>query len=362
MPHRFKLLFLVCVAVSSAAYGWPQDAPPVVATPSAVAPNAAANPANPATPAAVEQPASINGVVVDQSGAAINGAKITIGRSGQTLSPDALSSTDGQFFFPNVSPGAFQLTITASGFTAKTFSGSAQPGETQTVPQLMMEVAPAMTQVSVALTRDEVVEEEMKVEEQQRILGIVPNFYVSYTPFTGPLSARQKFRLAARSVIDPFTFFVVGASAGVEQADNHFAGYGQGTEGYAKRFGANFADAVTGTFIGGAILPALLKQDPRYFYKGTGTFQNRALYAIGMSVISKGDNGKWQPGYSSILGSLAAGGISNIYYPADDRNGAELTFENAAIGIVSNAVTNLLQEFVIRKFTPKARTGDIVTK
>jgi hypothetical protein len=240
--------------------------------------------------------------------------------------------------------------------------GSTQPGETQTIPQLMMEVARAMTQVSVALTGYEVAEEEMKVEEQQRILGIVPNFYVSYTPNAAPLSSKQKYRLAARSVIDPFTFFFVAASAGVEQAQNHFVGYGQGTEGYAKRFGANFADAVSGTFIGGAILPSLLKQDPRYFYKGTGTFQTRALYAIGMSVISKGDNGKWQPGYSSILGSLAAGGISNIYYPADDRNGAELTFENAAIGIVSNALTNLLQEFVIRKFTPKARTGDISMK
>jgi hypothetical protein len=366
MPHRFKLLFLVCVAVFSAAYGWTQDAPPVVTAPNVTVPSSTPDSANPVTPASngesAVQPASLNGVVVDQSGAAITGARISIGRSGQTLSPDALSGTDGQFFFPSVSPGDFQLMIRAPGFTAKTFSGSVRPGETQTVPQLMMEVAPAMTQVSVALTRDEVAEEEMKVEEQQRILGIVPNFYVSYTPFTAPLSSKQKFRLAARSVIDPFTFFVVGASAGVEQADNHFSGYGQGTEGYAKRFGANFADAVSGTFIGGAILPSLLKQDPRYFYKGTGTFQERALYAIGMSVISKGDNGKWQPGYSAILGSLAAGGISNIYYPADDRNGAELTFENAAIGIVANAATNLLQEFVIRKFTPKARTGDITTR
>jgi hypothetical protein len=139
----------------------------------------------------------------------------------------------------------------------------------------------------------------------------------------------------------------------VEQAQNHFFEYGQGAEGYAKRFGADYADTVTGIFIGGAILPSLLKQDPRYFYKGTGSAESRALYAISMSVIAKGDNGRWQPGYSNILGALAAGGISNIYYPADDRNGAELTFVNAAIGIASNAATNLLQEFVIRKFTPK---------
>ena len=97
----------------------------------------------------------------------------------------------------------------------------------------------------------------------------------------------------------------------------------------AKRYGAGYADIVTGTFIGSAILPSLLKQDPRYFYKGTGSTRSRILYAIANSVICKGDNGRWQANYSSILGSLAAGGISNLYYPAQDRNGAGLTFENA---------------------------------
>jgi hypothetical protein len=348
MPLRPKLPFLAIFALIWALPGSTQDYPSL----SAIAvekPGTAIEDEQPGV-----QPASINGTVVDQSGAAIAGAQISIARKDRVLCPDVLSGTDGQFFFPSVAPGEFQLTIRASGFTPKTFSGRAQPGETQTVPQLVIEVASAVTLVNVALTRTEVAEEEMKVEEQQRVLGIVPNFYVSYVPNAAPLSSKQKFRLAARTVRDPFTAFVVAASAGVEQAQNHFAQYGQGAEGYAKRFGANYADTVSGTFIGGAILPALLKQDPRYFYKGTGSIQARALYAIGMSVISKGDNGKWQPGYSPILGSLAAGGISNIYYPADDRNGAELTFENAAIQIAANAATNLLQEFVIRKFTPRA--------
>jgi hypothetical protein len=138
----------------------------------------------------------------------------------------------------------------------------------------------------------------------------------------------------------------------VQQAQNHFSGYGQGAEGYAKRYGASYADLVTNTFIGGAILPSLLKQDPRYFYKGTGSVKSRALYAIANAVICKGDNGKWQANYSAILGSIAAGGISNLYYPANDR-GAGLTFENAAIGIGATAAANLLQEFVIRKLTPR---------
>jgi hypothetical protein len=159
-------------------------------------------------------------------------------------------------------------------------------------------------------------------------------------------------------VVDPVTFGVVGIAAGVEQAQNHFNGYGQGGQGYAKRYGAGYADTVSGTFIGGAILPSLLKQDPRYFYKGTGSTRSRILYAIANAVICKGDNGHWQANYSNILGSLAAGGISNLYYPADDRDGASLTFENASIGVGATAVANLFEEFVIRKITPKVSNRD----
>ena len=122
---------------------------------------------------------------------------------------------------------------------------------------------------------------------------------------------------------------MTGAVAGIEQANHTFAGYGQGAQGYGKRFGANYADGFVGNMIGGAILPSLFKQDPRYFYKGTGPVRSRALYAIATAVICKGDNGHWQLNYSGILGGLAAGGISNLYYPASDRSGVEVTFENS---------------------------------
>jgi hypothetical protein len=108
-------------------------------------------------------------------------------------------------------------------------------------------------------------------------------------------------------------------------------------------------------------LPTVFKQDPRYFYKGTGSKKSRVLYALANSVICKGDNGKWQPAYSSILGSIAAGGLSNLYYAPSDRNGAELTFENALVGIGAAAVTNLLQEFVVRKLTPHAMNNPPIT-
>jgi len=174
------------------------------------------------------------------------------------------------------------------------------------------------------------------------------------------LSSKQKFQLAWKTVIDPFTLVFVGGAAGVEQAQNHFSGYGQGAQGYGKRFGAGYADTVSGTFIGAAILPSLLKQDPRYFYKGTGSKTSRFMYAVANSFICKGDNGRWQPNYSNVLGSLASGGLSNLYYPANDRDGAELTFENAALGIGATAVANILQEFVIRKLTPKVPNREAV--
>jgi len=303
-------------------------------------------------------PGSINGTVVDQTGAVVSGAQVKLSSEERSQNQEVLSGTDGQFFFPKVAPGAFQLTITSARFAMQTFAGTLHSGEVDTIPQIALPVATDVTEVQVGLPRVEVAEEQLKVEEKQRILGAIPNFYVSYVPDAVALTSKEKFKLAWKTVIDPVTLLMVAGSAGVEQWQNHFNEYGQGAQGFAKRFGAGYADTVSGTLIGGAILPSLLKQDPRYFYKGTGSVPSRFLYAMANSVICKGDNGRWQPGYSNILGSLAAGGISNIYYPGNDRNGAELTFENAAIGIGTSAATNVLQEFVIRKLTPKAPKHD----
>ncbi len=296
---------------------------------------------------------SISGTVIDQTGAVVAGARVTLAREDRSASQEALSGADGQFFFANIAPGSFHLTIASAGFETQTASGILHAGENYGAPVAVLAVAANVTSVDVGVSQVEVAEEQLKVEEKQYVLGIIPNFYISYVPNAAPLDAKQKFKLAFRSVVDPFTFVIVGGTAGVEQAQNHFRGYGQGAEGYGKRFGANYADTVVGTFIGAAMLPSLLKQDPRYFYKGTGSKPSRMLYAIANAVICKGDNGRWQANYSGILGSLAAGGISNLYYPAQDQNGLGLTFENAAIGLGGNAVTNLFQEFVMKKFTPK---------
>jgi Carboxypeptidase regulatory-like domain len=306
----------------------------------------------PNQPADPQSPGSISGTVVDPSGATVTGAHVVLTRDDKTPKQEVLSGEDGQFSFVGVPPGPFQISVVSELFTTQKVAAILHPGEFLVLPQIVFALATAVTQVQVSVPRFEVAEEELKVEEKQRIFGVIPNFYVSYIPNAAPLASKQKFELAWRSTIDPVNFAITGVVAGVQQATNTPSGYGQGAQGYAKRYGASYADLVTGTFIGGAILPSLLKQDPRYFYKGTGSVRSRVLYAIANSVICKGDNGHWQPNYSSILGSLAAGGISNLYYPAENRNGAGLTFENALIGIGETAATNLLQEFVIRKLTP----------
>ncbi|HTC56557.1 MAG TPA: carboxypeptidase-like regulatory domain-containing protein [Candidatus Sulfotelmatobacter sp.] len=300
-------------------------------------------------------PGSVSGTIVDQSGAVVAGAQVTLTREGQSPNQQALSGDNGQFSFANVAPGAFQLTITSPGFATQTSSGILAPGEAHLVPQIALAVAANVTDVQVALSRIQVAEAQVKDEERQRVLGVIPNFYVTYDPHPLALTSKQKFELAWKTTIDPVTFVIVGGIAGVQQAENTFSGYGQGAQGYAKRYGASYADVAVGTFIGSAILPSLLKQDPRYFYKGTGSKRSRILYAIANSVICKGDNGHWQPNYSNVLGNLAAGGISNLYYPSQNRNGAGLTFENAAIGIGATAAANLVEEFLMRKLTTNTK-------
>ena len=301
---------------------------------------------------------SISGTVVDPSGAAVAGARVELTREDRDTEEVAISGDDGQFYFDSAAPGPFRLAVTAEGFAAQALSGTLHEGENYLAPRIALTLAAKKTEMSVIVPRVEIAEEQIKEEEKQRVLGFIPNFYVSYLPNAAPLTSKQKFELAWRSTLDPVTFLLTGAIAGAQQANNTFSGYGQGAQGYGKRYGADYADAVTDTFIGSAILPSLLKQDPRYFYKGTGTARSRILYAIANSVICKGDNGRWQANYSNILGSFAAGGISNLYYPSQDREGAALTFENAAIGIGASAAANLLQEFVIRKLTPAARSHD----
>jgi Carboxypeptidase regulatory-like domain len=292
---------------------------------------------------------AINGTVVDKDGAEVPNAAVVLTEGSFSL--QSVSGGDGSFAFKDVPAGPFDLTIAASGFATQHQSGILQPGEQEIIPPVQLVVATTI-EVNVTQTREEIAADQIDVQEKQRLFGVVPNYYVSYVPDAAPLNTRQKFQLSWKFAVNPFFLGVSAAFAGFEQANNSFSGYGQGAQGYAKRFGATYADFVSGTFFGNAIFPALLKQDPRYFYKGTGSKKSRFLYAVANAVICKGDNGHWQPNYSSVLGSLAAGGLSNLYYPASSRNGVGLTFENTLIGVGGSAMSAVVEEFFSKKLTP----------
>jgi hypothetical protein len=186
--------------------------------------------------------------------------------------------------------------------------------------------------------------EELKEEERQRIFGVLPNFNTSNIQNAAPLSAGQKFQLAFRGAVDPFQFVVAALDAGYSQWRNDFVGYGRGGQGYSKRFGAAYADQFSGAIWGNAVFPSLLHEDPRYFRKGEGTFKHRLLHSMASTVWTKHDNGTWGPNYANVLGNMAAGGLSNVYYPATDR-GMALTFERAATVTAEGAIGAVLEEF-----------------
>jgi hypothetical protein len=230
-------------------------------------------------------------------------------REGQSDEKEVSSDKEGRFTFPGVAPGPFQIKVSAEGFATQEQLGVLGVGQALEMPQISLPIAATTTEVQVRVSNFELAEEQIKVEETQRVLGVIPNFYVTYRHDALPLAPRQKLELAWKSAVDPVNFAANGAVAGIEQATDGFSGYGQGAQGYAKRYGASYADSFIGNMIGGFLLPSLLKQDPRYFYKGNGSTRSRVFYALANAVVCKGDNGHWQADYSGILGSLAAGGI-----------------------------------------------------
>lgn len=218
---------------------------------------------------------------------------------------------------------------------AQTETNSPKPIATPAVPDV---------QVPTPETERQKAEEEVRQQEKQRILGIIPQFNVSNVSQAVRLSPRQKFGLAFKTSVDPFAFLFAGIDSAISQGEDSFPGYGQGSEGYAKRFAASYVDSFDGTIIGNAMLPILLHQDPRYFRKGTGNFASRFTYAVMSTVRCKGDNGHWQPNYSNVLGNFAAGGISNLYYPSGER-GFVQTYQRAIVVSAEGAIGATLAEF-----------------
>jgi hypothetical protein len=183
-----------------------------------------------------------------------------------------------------------------------------------------------------------------------RLFFALPNFLtVESAAQVKPLTTGQKFKVVARSTFDPVEFAYIGALAGISQAQNSEPGFGQGWEGYGKRYGANLADTVDENFLVGAVFPSLLKQDPRYFQLGHGGFWHRTGYALSRVFVTRTDSGKSQFNYSEVFGSAIAAGISTTYHPASDR-----TFSGVS-GVWGTQVGSDTLTFVVKEFWPDIR-------
>jgi Carboxypeptidase regulatory-like domain len=297
----------------------------------------------------------ITGTVTDVNDDPVPGATVVLEGPAPAAPRTVVSNDNGFFEFNDLVPGIpYHVTISAQGFANwASPTVTLKPGETQILTGSKLQIAQALTTISVAYTAEEVATEQVKVEEQQRVLGIIPNFYVAYDHNAEALTAKLKFRLALRTSVDPVTIGGVAVLAAINQAAD-IPNYGQGWGAYADRFGSAAADGLIDIMIGGAILPSLLHQDPRYFYQGEGTTKSRTFHALSSPFVCRGDNGKLQPNYSTIGGDLATAAISNAYYPASNR-GVGQTFDTLLINTAERMFTSLAQEFIVGKLTTRGK-------
>jgi hypothetical protein len=192
-------------------------------------------------------------------------------------------------------------------------------------------------------------QEQLKLEEKQRVWAVVATFNTTANQQAIPLSPGQKYQLFFKSASDPWPFLLAAVLAGIGQAENSLPEYGQGVQGYAKRFGSEYGDYFVGNFLGNAVLASLMKEDPRYYQKGTGSYTRRVLWAATGTVWCKRDNGTWGPNYANVVGNLMGASVSNVYYPASDRTvGGTIGrgFSVTAQGIIGSEVIEFWPDIV----------------
>jgi hypothetical protein len=299
------------------------------------------------------QIATIIGTVTDVNGDTVPNAAVVL-KGSDTHDERTVTTTENGFFqFKELQPGIqYQISITAKDFADWTSPAiTLEPGQFKIMAGIQLRIETERTEVEVQYDPVEAATEQFKAEEHQRVFGVIPNFYVAYDPNGEPLTAKMKFKLAFKVSTDPVTAAGTFLVAGAKQAGNS-PNYGQGWRAFGERVGAVSADGFSDIMIGGAILPSLLHQDPRYFYQGTGTTGSRIRHAILSPFIAKNDNRTWGPNYSSLGGDLASSALANLYYPHSNR-GAGLVFGNFAIGTAERIGASLAQEFLIGKFTKR---------
>jgi Carboxypeptidase regulatory-like domain len=298
----------------------------------------------------VPETGSVTGIVVDTSGASVPGAEVSVMHEDGTELHTTISGANGDFNFTNMPSGSYLVIVNAKDFAIFTSAEFiVEDQRVYEVPDVSLSVATANMEITVHPT-EFIAAEQVRAAEKQRLLGVIPNFYTSYVLDAAPLTAKQKFRFAIRGTFDPVSMVGVGFGAGIEQATNAYAGYGQGAAGYAKRFAAKFADGRSSDFLTHAVFPSLLHQDPRYYYQGSGPAKSRLTHAVTSAFLARSDTGLTVPNYSYLLGDLSSAALSNLYYPKANR-GPSLVFTIAAVGLAGRLGGNILREFSKRVTT-----------
>jgi hypothetical protein len=291
--------------------------------------------------------------VTDVNSDPIPNANVVLqGPAGNRLT--ATTTYDGSFALRDVAPGiAYQISVAADGFADWNSSVSVEPGQDKTLGEITLRILAVERAITVSYSSKGVAAQQLRTEEHQRVLGFIPNMYVTYEPHPEPLTAKMKFQLAYKGLTHP-TFFAFKAFwAGVEQAGD-MSDYRLGAQGYGERFGATLASGASEGLFANAILPSLLHQDPRYFYRGSGSKESRVLHAILAPFVCEGDNGKSQPNYSQLGGSLISASLASTYYPGSNR-GPGLVFTNFGTSMGLHVALGVAQEFVLPRFTNKGK-------
>jgi hypothetical protein len=296
---------------------------------------------------------TIVGTVVDSNNDTIPNATVVLQNPvGDPIT--VVTKDDGSFAFHDVTPGiVYPITIAAAGFAEWSSSVTVEPGQDTTLTDIKLRIVAVHRAVTVTYSSKEVAAQQLKAEEHQRVLGFIPNIFVTYEPHPEPLTAKMKFHLTYKGLTHPTFFAFEALWAGVEQAAD-LTDYRLGARGYGERLGANLASGTSEGLFANAILPSLLHQDPRYFYHGSGTKGSRVWHAFSAPFVCQGDNGKLQPNYSQMGGSLISAALSNTYYPASAR-GPGLVFTNFGTSIGLHVALGLAQEFFLGKFTSRGK-------
>jgi len=294
----------------------------------------------------------VSGTVTDVYGDIVPGATVLIEGSKASERQSQAANDNGFFEFKNIAAGdSYRVTVEAGGFEPWVSDPVALgPGQFFDVSGIKLKLKNEVSSITVVANPEQIATEQVHLEEQQRVLGFIPNFYVVYdAKDAAPLSAKLKFQMAYKVAIDPVSIVGSAVLAGMNQAGDT-PDYQQGWKGYGQRFGAAYTNGLTDIMFGGAILPTVFHQDPRYFYQGTGTVKSRLAHALANPFIAKGDNGRREINISSMGGDLISSALSNTYYP-DSNRGASLVFGGFLLSTGEREVSSVVQEFVLRKLT-----------